>query len=435
MNAKGLTFCTTLHVEENLQVMLTRGTSEPYDGVAQFLISNAPRTLEALSHEPGKSLMAELQKLQTEFLDHGKLGVLLCRRRCGDPPMKPLTAIAVCCAFSISAGAAEHKESLADLYERVGPSVVEIATIQEIIADKGPAKRMRSGGLGSGFLVSEDGLIMTASHVVQMAEDVAVRWVNGEVSKAKIISSNPNADVALLKAESVPDTIKPLILGRFRPGSGGRRGLHHRRPQKLCQHPDRRIRERTSHTEGSLRRHRARGIASDRRGHQRGQLRRSDVQHGWRSHRCGQPHLLPIRWLPGVGICRDVEHGSGRDAREKALLERNRRLPTHRRVGKDLQPPAERGNPHRRRGGRFGIGQDRPPSRAPTGPRSKDRSSPSVAMSSSRSREFRWAPRISGPRSSRPPTPSATTVSSNSRCCVRGRSFRSPSPSGICGRD
>jgi ABC-type uncharacterized transport system ATPase component len=69
MNAQGLTFCTTLNVEENLQVMLTRGTSEPYDGVAQFLISNAPRTIEALGREPGKSLMADLQTLQTEFLD------------------------------------------------------------------------------------------------------------------------------------------------------------------------------------------------------------------------------------------------------------------------------------------------------------------------------------------------------------------------------
>ncbi len=90
--------------------------------------------------------------------------------------------------------------------------MVEIATIQETIADKGPARRTRSGGLGSGFLVSEDGLVMTASHVVQMAEDVAIRWVTGEVSKARIVSSNPNADVALLQAESVPDAVKPVVL-------------------------------------------------------------------------------------------------------------------------------------------------------------------------------------------------------------------------------
>lgn len=69
MNAAGLTICTTLNVEENLQVMLTRGTSEPFDGVAEFRISNAPRTIEALSREPGKSLMESLQRSQSEFID------------------------------------------------------------------------------------------------------------------------------------------------------------------------------------------------------------------------------------------------------------------------------------------------------------------------------------------------------------------------------
>lgn len=69
INVAGLTFCTTLNVEENLQVMMTRGTSEPFDGVVEIRISNAPRTIEALSQEPGKSLMESLQRSQTEFID------------------------------------------------------------------------------------------------------------------------------------------------------------------------------------------------------------------------------------------------------------------------------------------------------------------------------------------------------------------------------
>ena len=68
-NATGLAFCTTLNVEENLQVMLARGTSEPFDGVAEFRFSNAPRTLEALSREPGKSLMESMQDYQSTFID------------------------------------------------------------------------------------------------------------------------------------------------------------------------------------------------------------------------------------------------------------------------------------------------------------------------------------------------------------------------------
>ncbi|MCU0303588.1 MAG: trypsin-like peptidase domain-containing protein [Thermoanaerobaculales bacterium] len=101
---------------------------------------------------------------------------------------------------------------LADLFERVDPAVVEIATIQQVVGDDGPAKRVRSGGLGSGFLVSDDGLILTAAHVVHLAEDVAVRWLDGEVSAAVIVSSNPGADLALIRADRVPVGVKPLTL-------------------------------------------------------------------------------------------------------------------------------------------------------------------------------------------------------------------------------
>jgi S1-C subfamily serine protease len=122
--------------------------------------------------------------------------------------MKHLALVSLCLALAVPAVA----EDLAELFERVDPSVVEIATIQEVMSDEGPAKRTRAGGLGSGFLITSDGLIMTAAHVVHLAEDVAVRWVNGDVSKATIVSSNQSADVAVIRAESVPETIEPLVL-------------------------------------------------------------------------------------------------------------------------------------------------------------------------------------------------------------------------------
>jgi len=103
--------------------------------------------------------------------------------------------------------------TLTELFERVDPAVVEIATISEVIDDSaGPVTKTRTGGLGSGFLISDDGTILTAAHVVQLAEDVAVRWADGAVSKATIVSSNPNADVAIIQAETVPEFITPLTL-------------------------------------------------------------------------------------------------------------------------------------------------------------------------------------------------------------------------------
>jgi S1-C subfamily serine protease len=108
---------------------------------------------------------------------------------------------------------AEDSLSLSNLYRTVDPAVVEIATVQQVAADQGPARRVKSGGLGSGFLISSDGRIMTASHVVQVADELQVRFVTGDVVKARVLASDPSADVALIQAESVPVGINPAQLG------------------------------------------------------------------------------------------------------------------------------------------------------------------------------------------------------------------------------
>ncbi|MCK5701979.1 MAG: trypsin-like peptidase domain-containing protein, partial [Cyclobacteriaceae bacterium] len=54
-------------------------------------------------------------------------------------------------------------------------------------------------GLGSGVLISAEGLILTAAHVVQTAEDVKVVFKNNEIIPAKILAPEKVADVALIK--------------------------------------------------------------------------------------------------------------------------------------------------------------------------------------------------------------------------------------------
>jgi S1-C subfamily serine protease len=76
-------------------------------------------------------------------------------------------------------------EILADVFQRVNPAVVDIATVQSEVADSGPIQRAKTGGLGSGFLISEDGSIMTAAHVVQTAEEIMVRFIKGEPVAAR----------------------------------------------------------------------------------------------------------------------------------------------------------------------------------------------------------------------------------------------------------
>jgi serine protease Do len=53
--------------------------------------------------------------------------------------------------------------------------------------------------LGSGVLISENGMIWTASHVIQHAEKIKVEFLDGDNYEAEVIASDPNADVALLK--------------------------------------------------------------------------------------------------------------------------------------------------------------------------------------------------------------------------------------------
>jgi serine protease Do len=108
---------------------------------------------------------------------------------------------------------ATESPTIAELFPKIDQAVVEITTVQQVVADQGPARRVAAGSLGSGFLISGDGRIMTAAHVVQVADEISVRYVTGDVATARVLASDPSADVALIQAESVPEGVKPALLG------------------------------------------------------------------------------------------------------------------------------------------------------------------------------------------------------------------------------
>jgi len=91
-------------------------------------------------------------------------------------------------------------QNLANLYKEVNSAVVVINTLSVETAGVGNNKQMvTQSSLGSGVLISKDGFIWTASHVVQLAEVVSVEFLDGDRYEAEVISSNPQADVALIK--------------------------------------------------------------------------------------------------------------------------------------------------------------------------------------------------------------------------------------------
>jgi serine protease Do len=119
----------------------------------------------------------------------------------------------------------ELSEAFAAVSEHVKPSVVyirsqrtETATTRQRIPPGMerffPRFRQRDEieqGSGSGFVVSSDGYILTNNHVVEGAEQVTVRLLDRREFKAKVVGTDPNTDVAVLKIDG--KGLPPVALG------------------------------------------------------------------------------------------------------------------------------------------------------------------------------------------------------------------------------
>lgn len=79
-------------------------------------------------------------------------------------------------------------DDLANLFERISPSVVSVSVITE-----------DGGGTGSGFVIQEGGLILTNNHVIENAVAVSVILKDGTELPAEILGRDPSTDVALLR--------------------------------------------------------------------------------------------------------------------------------------------------------------------------------------------------------------------------------------------
>lgn len=86
------------------------------------------------------------------------------------------------------------------IYERAVKSVVQVN-----------ARGSRSGGIGSGFVVDQEGRILTNNHVVEGATRITVRFNDGTELEARVLGRDPAGDLALLQAR-VPAGTQPLPL-------------------------------------------------------------------------------------------------------------------------------------------------------------------------------------------------------------------------------
>ncbi|UWQ29875.1 Do family serine endopeptidase [Leisingera sp. M523] len=150
-------------------------------------------------------------------------------------------AMAVLLMQAVSAMA--RPESLAPLADQVSPAVVNITTTTVVEGRTGPQgivpegspfedffrefqdrngngngnRPRRSSALGSGFVISEDGYIVTNNHVIEGADEIEIEFFPGdgqpkELLPAKVIGTDPNTDIALLKVQA-PAPLKFVKFG------------------------------------------------------------------------------------------------------------------------------------------------------------------------------------------------------------------------------
>ncbi len=92
------------------------------------------------------------------------------------------------------------------VYDAVGDAVVEI------IASAGGRRGITPVGAGSGVVIDQRGLVLTAAHVVEGVDNVRVRFSHGEVRQAKVLGTDSGNDLAVLQVE-LPQGIPVAPLG------------------------------------------------------------------------------------------------------------------------------------------------------------------------------------------------------------------------------
>lgn len=68
-------------------------------------------------------------------------------------------------------------------------------------------------GQGSGFVYDKEGYIITNNHVIENAQEIEITFIDGNVTKATVIGSDPYSDLAVVKANVVPEQLHPVVLG------------------------------------------------------------------------------------------------------------------------------------------------------------------------------------------------------------------------------
>ncbi|QHE75730.1 DegQ family serine endoprotease [Hydrogenophaga sp. PBL-H3] len=182
--------------------------------------------------------MTHLKRTQQPFLALAALGAALLMLQ---PAVSAQTVVPVAPAASV-----RGLPDFTDLVDLVGPSVVNIRTLERAVAtrpgaggapdeqmleffkrfgipvppgmtprapkqERGPSEDAQPRGVGSGFILSADGLIMTNAHVVEGADELLVTLPDNREFKARVVGADKRTDVAVVKIEA--SGLAPVKIG------------------------------------------------------------------------------------------------------------------------------------------------------------------------------------------------------------------------------
>lgn len=101
-----------------------------------------------------------------------------------------------------SGSGADPSAPVRDVYTQDGPGVVSV----DVASERGP-------GGGSGFVLDQNGHIVTNQHVVSGADGISVKFASGAREEAELVGEDPSTDLAVIRVDAPESTLRPLTLG------------------------------------------------------------------------------------------------------------------------------------------------------------------------------------------------------------------------------
>jgi len=202
-------------------------SSSRAEPVAEDRLANA--TAPAPASPPASKKPRRLHRLRTVIARHERLFLvassalvtllLLIAWTAGRPVPRELTQKDIDAAVLHTLQEKVMPSAEARAFRAIHPSVVRIRQLGHVDGKQGDVVK----GVGTGVVIVDKGVILTNLHVVAGAERVQVTFADGTVSEAGVVTVQPENDLAVLQAKTIPDD---LVAATLRPSRDLAMGDH-----------------------------------------------------------------------------------------------------------------------------------------------------------------------------------------------------------------